>query len=238
MRIKASTSEPRRHSITGSAEASGSWTQTLLTCGVVAGPLFFGTVIVQAVNREGFDPRIHPLSLLGLGDLGWVQIANFLLVGLLVSASAVGIRRALRGQHAGTWGPLLIGVYGVALIWAGLFPADPADGFPIGTPNSSVGQPSWHGLLHLAAPTVMGIALDAACVVFARRFFKLGEPGWAVYCLVTIAGDFSAGIAAALTQDFRLLLLGGALTWGWASVIAGRLLIERNQARAWSNRHA
>ena len=50
----------------------------------------------QMLVRDGFDIRRHALSLLTNGDLGWIQILNFVLPGLLVIAGAFGMRRALR----------------------------------------------------------------------------------------------------------------------------------------------
>jgi len=67
----------------------------LLGAGIVAGPLFVITAGVQAATREGFDLSHQPLSLLSLGDLGWIQITNFILAGLLSLAFAVGVGRAL-----------------------------------------------------------------------------------------------------------------------------------------------
>ena len=60
--------------------------------------------LVQAFTREGFDLRRHPLSLLSLGELGWIQIGNFVVAGLLVVAFAVGLRRVLHPGRGGTWG--------------------------------------------------------------------------------------------------------------------------------------
>jgi len=59
----------------------------LLTGGVVAGPLFVAVGLAQAFTRAGFDPVRHPLSLLSLGDLGWLQITNFVTAGLLFLGS-------------------------------------------------------------------------------------------------------------------------------------------------------
>jgi hypothetical protein len=47
-------------------------TRTLLACGVAAGPLFTGVSLLQVLARDGFDLGRHPLSLLSLGDAGWV----------------------------------------------------------------------------------------------------------------------------------------------------------------------
>src|SRR5947209_14375922 len=60
-----------------------SLTRLLLLCGAIAGPLFIFTVLIQDYTRPGFDPRLDPLSLLSLGDWGWVQMVNFALAGVL-----------------------------------------------------------------------------------------------------------------------------------------------------------
>src|SRR5919198_707623 len=70
-------------------------TRRLLACGVVAGPLYFAVGLGQAFTREGFDVGRHALSLLENGRLGWIQIGNFLVTGLLAVACAVGVARGL-----------------------------------------------------------------------------------------------------------------------------------------------
>src|SRR5229473_859173 len=111
--------------------------RALLVCGVVAGPLFAVVGLVQAFTRPGFDLRRHALSMLENGDLGWIQISSFILTGLLFVAGAFGMRQVMRGSRGGTWGPLLVGVFGVGMVGAGLFTADPGFGFPPGTPDSA-----------------------------------------------------------------------------------------------------
>ena len=105
----------------------------LLACGVVAGPIYVVVGAVQMLIRDGFDPTRHALSLMSNGDLGWIQVANFLVTGVLVIACSVGMRRAMYPGRGGTWGPLLVGVYGLGLVGAGIFAADPALGFPPGS---------------------------------------------------------------------------------------------------------
>src|SRR5258708_2282626 len=76
-----------------------SLTRILLLCGAIAGPLFIFTVLIQDYTRPGFDPRLDPLSLLSLGNWGWVQIVNFALAGVLNLLYAVCLWRRL---HPGT----------------------------------------------------------------------------------------------------------------------------------------
>jgi len=72
----------------------------------------------------------------------------FLLIvtGMLVVASALGMRSALADGPGSTWAAWLIGLYGVGLIGAGIFAADPAYGFPPGTP-ADAHNVSFHGLM-------------------------------------------------------------------------------------------
>lgn len=123
-----------------------SLTRILLLCGAIAGPFFLFIWLVQDYTRPGFDPRLDLLSLLSLGDWGWVQIANFILAGVLNLLYAVGLWRRLHPGRGGTRGPILIGAYGLGLIVVGIFRTDPANGFPPGVPAAT--QPSWHGDIH------------------------------------------------------------------------------------------
>jgi hypothetical protein len=202
-------------------------TRALLTCGLVAGPLYVVVVVIQMFIRDGFDIRRHAASLLTNGDLGWIQVANFLVTGLLTIAGAVGMRRALRGGRGGTWGPLLLGIYGgVALVGAGIFHADPALGFPPGTP-ADANAISWHGLLHFLCGGVGFLGFIAACMVFARRFATRGERGWAAYSVATGVLFFAAfaGIASGSKGPTTLAFaIAVALGWAWVTAMAGRLM--------------
>jgi Protein of unknown function (DUF998) len=110
-------------------------TKTLLACGAIAGPLFVLVFLVEGATRAHYDPLRHPVSSLAFGDVGWTQRANFLITGLLMLAFAIGLRRALRPLAGPTWGPLLVGAYAIGLLGAGIFVADPMNGYPPGTPD-------------------------------------------------------------------------------------------------------
>ena len=203
-------------------------TKVLLTCGVIAGPVYLIVGLVQAFTRSGFDITRHDLSLLSNGDLGWIQVANFLVSGLLVIAGAFGMRLALHDGRGKTWGPLLVGVYGLGLIGAGIFKADPAMGFPAGTPADATTISS-QGLLHFITGGIGFLALIAACFVFARRFTALHQRGLAAYSLVTGVVFFLGfvGIASGSGNSWTVLGLwiGVVFAWTWISVMARRLMI-------------
>jgi hypothetical membrane protein len=223
------------NAVTSNTETSTKATRVLLACGVVAGPLYIVVGITQMLIRDGFDIRRHALSLLSNGDLGWIQITNFLVTGLLVIAGAAGMRRVLHGSRGGTWGPLLIGVYGVGLIGAGFFRADPALGFPPGLPASAYVTISWHGIMHFISGGIGFLALIAACFVFARRYAALRQRRWAAYSVATGVLFFAAffGIAsgskgAGVSVAFAVAVVLG---WAWISAMVARLRTELPDAR-------
>ena len=207
--------------------------RALLTCGVIAGPLFTVVGLTQAFTRPGFDLTRHALSLLSNGDLGWIQICNFLLTGLLFVSCAVGMRQVMRGSRGGTWGPRLIAVLGVGMICAAFFRADPGLGFPPGTP-ADASTLSWHGMVHLIVGTVSFLSLIAACFVFARRFVAQRFRGWATYSAMTGLLFFVslAGLSTGhlwMNSAFVFTTLNALV---WVSVIAAKLLIEQRHTSA------
>ncbi|MEU4690469.1 DUF998 domain-containing protein [Actinoplanes sp. NPDC023714] len=106
----------------------------LLGCGIVAGPLFLAAGVIQGLTREGFDLTRNAISQLSLGDLGWIQVINFILTGALLIAGATGLRQALRDGPGATWAPRMVAVFGASFLVSAVFDADPGAGFPVGTP--------------------------------------------------------------------------------------------------------
>src|SRR5437764_15265378 len=86
--------------------------RALLICGLIAGPFYIIVGLIQALTRPGFNILRDDLSLLANGDLGWIQITNLVLTGLLVGAFAVGLRRALPAGPGRVWGPIRVGGWG------------------------------------------------------------------------------------------------------------------------------
>ena len=111
-------------------------TRQLLACGILAGPIYILVGLLQILTRKGFDMTRHPLSLMSTGDLGWIQIANFILTGTLVVLGAIGLRRAIQADNRWRRGALFLGLYGLGVIGGGVFVTDPTLGFPPGTPNT------------------------------------------------------------------------------------------------------
>ena len=206
--------------------------KTFLACGAMGGPLFVLAFFVEGANRANYDPLRQPVSSLTLGDSGWTQTANFIITGLLMLAFAAGLRHALRQGKGSTWGPLLVGVWAVGLLGAGVFVTDPVSGYPPGTPDRLSGN-SWHGALHDLFSLLGFVALAAACFTFGRWFFGRGKRGWALYSAasgVVFAVTFvfsSAGFAqVAGLVDLAGLLQRVAVAVGfcWLTLLAVHVL--------------
>jgi multisubunit Na+/H+ antiporter MnhB subunit len=213
-------SRPGTHDRQAGAPAPA--TRHLLTAGMAAGPVFLVLNALQAVFRDGFDLSRQPLSLLSLGDHGWIQITNFVLTGALSLAGAAGLRRVLSPGRGGTWGPALIAVYGLGLITAAVFRADPSMGFPAGAPEGNPVTLSTHALLHGVGAMAAFSSLTIACLVLARRFAESGQRGWAGYS-VTTALLVPVVLAAPVVEVSIRFAVAAVITSGWLTAVFAHL---------------
>jgi len=190
--------------------------RALLACGVASTPVFYALAALQLALRPGYDIRTQPISFLAVGELGWIQVANFLATGALALAGALGLRHVLRGQRGGSTGPILVGLYSLGMIGAGLFGPDPLP-VPGQEPQMSV-----IGALHMAAFLVSFLSLIVACFVFARRFGAVGKRGWALYSIATALLAPALVAAGMATPSWAGVIVGGAgvVLFGWLSLVA------------------
>src|SRR5262245_59627328 len=208
-------------------------TPALLRLGMLAGPLYVVIGVLEVLFRSGFDIRRHALSLMSNGSLGWIQIASFICSGILVILAAIGLRRALYPTRGATAVSILLVVYGIGLIGAGIFVADPMDGFPPGTPPGPPASMSWHGPLHFMAGGIGFFGLIGATLVVAYRFFRQRESGWAIASLLT--GLFFFGAFAAIASGKRHPAINLAFTaavvlsWLWLSALFAKARSELSE---------
>ncbi|GAA4809186.1 hypothetical protein GCM10023200_53670 [Actinomycetospora chlora] len=177
--------------------------------------------VAQAATRQGFDILVHPLSQLSTGDLGWVQITNFVVAGVLCVVGAGGLRSALAGTPGATWAPRLVRGAGIGLAAAGVLVMDPGNGCPVGAPTGITAM-SWHALGHMVSGTLSFTCLIAACFVLGRHFTRTGRRGPAVASrvagLALVVGwgwAMGGGVAGTLT-----LAIGAIATMLWIAAVA------------------
>jgi hypothetical protein len=216
---------PTERTVRSGSSAPTHLTRALLVCGVASGPFFYAVALAQILTRPGFDIRRDAISTLSLGELGWVQVANFAITGALALACASGMRSALRGGRGATWAPVLIATYGVALIVGAIFHPDPGLGFPPGAPAAMPASMSWHASIHMAAFAGAFACIVAACFVLRRRFASVGLTGWAWYCVATGAVTPVLVVAGSSIKSWVgvIFAIAGVVAFGWVSAVAARL---------------
>ena len=189
--------------------------------------MYVGIGTIEAIVRDGYDIRRHSLSLLANGTGGWIHSTMMVVTGLLTVVGALALRRAgLRSRWA--WGGIL--AYGAGVAAAGLMRADPADGFPIGTPPGLPETVSWHSFGHIIAGFIGFIGLIVACFVVARRFGRDNERGWSRFSLITgivyilgLVGLATGSGTAVVNLGFTVAVILG---WAWLTLLMVRTRTE------------
>ncbi|MBV9796060.1 MAG: DUF998 domain-containing protein [Actinobacteria bacterium] len=203
-------------------------TKSLLGYGVLAGPFYVAASLAEALTRSGFSLAHDDWSLLADGSRGWIHVLVLVLTGLMTGAAAVGVVRQRRAERVNAASGWFLGVYAAGLVGAGFFVADPAQGFPVGTPPGPTVAPSWHGSLHIAFGGVGFLGLIAACLVLAWQFRRRRQLGWAFFALITGVLFFAAfaGIATGGASTSAAVLTFTAaviLAWTWLALVSVHL---------------
>lgn len=194
----------------------------LVLAGIAAGVGFVLVSTVETFTRPGFDLKRHAISMLSLGDSGWVMIATFIGSGVLTILCAIGLRYAGAGGNVELWGPLLIGVYGTGLILAGIFPAPAGLGFPPGTPADLQPVMDTGAKLHSVGFMLAFGSLIVACFIFATGFWQAELPGWAAMSVVAgiaMPALIAAGVGGRIAPGIAFYI-AAVLAWLWLAALA------------------
>ena len=200
--------------------------RSLLRWGVVAGPFYLAVGLTQALLRDGFDFARHPLSVLANGSWGWVQTANFVLSGLMVLAATVGFGRVL-GPKSRAFRWSLAG-YGLGMLLAAIFPADPIDGFPPGTPMGMPTSISTTGLMHFVAGALTFLMLGISGFAAAWTMMRRRQTPLALLSLfsgLSVFIGFFGGIASPI--GVAGIWFAVVVGWLWLAVMSLQLQRQR-----------
>ena len=127
----------------------------------IAGPAVFtlGFLVQEQLRGGEYDRVSEVVSALEAGDNGWVQQANFVVLGLLTLVFAIGLHRALAPSRLGLMGPAAMFVSGVAAVLAAIFPLrEDAAGATYDPGGHQVA-----GTVFFAASAIALIALSRRC---------------------------------------------------------------------------
>jgi len=194
--------------------------------GVAAAVLFFVVPTILMFRRPGFDIERHAISMLSLGDGGWMMKAVFIVSGVLTLLCARGLYVDLAHGWPGFAGAVLIGGFGTGLVLAGLFDAPAGLGFPPGTPQDQAPAMTIGPIMHSVAFMVAFSALITSCFAFALHAWYAQETIWAVTSLaVGIALPTLIGLGISMT-----IAPGIAFYWatmlGWLWLVATAIILS------------
>ena len=194
---------------------------------MIAGPLFVIVFLIEGSLRENYDVFRQPVSALAIGERGWIQQADFIMVGILMLAYAFGLNSALAAYGGSFWAPFLVGIYAIGLIGAGIFVTDNT-GLPRNMPAPQ--KRDVRGAIHDLCSLIVFIPLFIACFVFANLFASSGSWEWQLYSIATgiLFGAgfilFANGFARRRKFSGLFQRLTIAIGWIWLSVVAAHLL--------------
>lgn len=144
---------------------------------------------------------------------------------------SIGLRRVLPTGRGATWGPILLGIFGLSFIGFGIFVTDPLLGYPPGASSS----PTVQGTVHNLFGQLQFISLIAACFVLGRlNASDPTERGWARYSVA--AGLLVAVSDVGFVLTVKLLdggpaglisRLGIVIGWSWIALLAIRVMSKK-----------
>jgi hypothetical protein len=132
--------------------------------GILAPLIFVGVFTVEGVLRNGYDPMRMYISALSLGNRGWIQISNFIVLGLLLFIFTLGLSKEFRSGKASRGGIITLYIISVLFFISGPFVMDPTE-----TPAD---QMSVHGLIHGLSGGIVFLLMPIIIFIFLRRFFS------------------------------------------------------------------
>jgi len=186
----------------------------------IATVLFWPVSIYCQTLRENYNPLQRSLSELALGSLGWIQMINFIFVGLLIIGFTVGLFRHVKNSHQPLFrvGVCLLLTTGIEIIIIAFVPTAPYVDMTL--------RPTPHGII---AGTLISFLMIASFLLLPAL---KADPRWRGLYWYTLATGIAAVIIGSLRAmapfvwvyfglHERLLLANGTI---WFVVMGVRLL--------------
>jgi hypothetical protein len=182
-----------------------------LWAGVLGPPSFVVVFLIDGLIHPAYNPVTDYVSELSRGELGWLQITNFLVFACAMMVFAVGIRWGTRRGAGSIWGALLFAIMGASLVVSGLAVTDA---------HTSSHQ-TLEGSIHLLSAIPGFGCLIAACFVFSRRFhgsMRAYSIASGLAVLILNFATFLIGTPLGIIGIVqRILIVAG---WAWITVLA------------------
>lgn len=183
--------------------------------GMIGSALFVAVFTLEGWLRPDYNPFSMYISALSLGPRGWIQVINFIVLGVFLLIFAWGIRAEFPTGKTARGGSIMLAILAVLFIVSGIFVMDPMD-----TPQD---QMSVHGLIHGIAGGIVFVLMPVTIFVYLRRFRV--EPNWlAVQGWTVVLGIIEATAVIIFTIVSKSPTLFNTFA-GWIGLIQRAALI-------------
>lgn len=208
----------------------------MLGAGLAAAILFIVVTLVEICLRPGFSIEQHTISMLSLGDRGWLMVATFVICGILTLVFAVAVWQLSGARLAAG----LLMVFGACCVLAGFFPTRGAQGFPLGTARNRLPDMDFSANLHLIIVSIGFGALILACLVLSTHYWRQREASLASGLLalgLIMPAIIIMGIEQCIPRNVAFYG-AGVLGWQVIALIAWQELTGGEAASRGRNSHA
>jgi len=171
--------------------------------GMIGSALFVVAFALQDILCPGFNWLSTAVSEHALGSYGRIQIANFIVVGLLFLVFARGVAEEFREGTASRLEPMFLTILGFCILLSGPFVTDLA---PVAMFSS---QATWHGTAHGVLGAIGFTLMPLSCFVIYRRFRR--NQVWQTFAGWTLAVCIIIVLAIVLLKVAQLGVMGGLL---------------------------
>jgi hypothetical protein len=142
--------------------------QLTALAGMLGAFLFVATFTLEGWLRPGYQPLATYVSALSLGPRGGIQIANFIIFGMLLFIFTRGVAAEFPSGKAARNGLILLTIVAFCYFFSGPFIMDPT-----GTPFNQV---TIHGTIHGILGAIAFMLMPISCFVYLRAFNQ--DPNW------------------------------------------------------------
>ena len=183
--------------------------------GMIGSALFVLVFTIEGWLRSGYNPWSTFISELSIGSRGWIQILNFIMLGILFMVFAWGVAAEFREGKASKAGSILLAIIGFSFLVSGPFVTD-----LVGTPRD---QMTVHGIIHGIFGALVFSLSPVSCFVFWRRFRH--DPSWNHLSGWTLAaGIITAAAVILLSVATKTTMIPNVFT-PWNGLIQRMVII-------------
>lgn len=182
---------------------------------MIGSALFVLVFTLEGLLRPGYKPLEMFISALSLGPRGGIQIANFILLGILLFGFTRGVAAEFPAGKASRWGLILLTIVSALFLVSGPFVMDPT-----GTPQN---QATVHGTIHGIAGGFIFLLIPIIIFVYLRRFRS--DANWkAIRGWSLVLGIIEAAAVLFFTTVSKAPNLQTAFA-GWMGIIQRTALV-------------